>query len=170
MKVQESIYRPEQALRAAGDWFQDFYKIGTGQWQGYQPNTPAAFAPEEILLVLISLRGWVEPRAVIWMEALCQLCQGKIPMFPTGIEPACSAVPQQTAPPRAQILARCSLCLKYHIFSRYTRKYKLIYTYKRKQHSLCPFSRRRPLLRATEFQPNWKTNVESTDTNSFTPW
>ena len=167
MKVQQSLYRPGQALRAAGGCSQNFWKIGTGEWQGCQPYTLAAFAPEGILLVLISLRGSVDPRAIMWMEAICQW---KIPMFPTGIEPACSAVPQPTAPPCAQILARRSLCLKYHIFSRYTHKYKLIYSYKRTQHSLCRFSRSRPLLRVTEFQPNWKANVESTDMNSFTPW
>jgi len=82
VEVKQSHYRPGQALKGSRRMrFPDFKTIGTWRWLGCQPYASAVFTPQEIFLVLISVRGWV----IVRPEGICQW---KIPMTPSGIEPA----------------------------------------------------------------------------------
>ena len=57
--------------------------FGTWKWWG-QPHTPTAFTPQEMFLVLIFTRGWVDPRAMVRSEGNVSL---KNPVTPPGIDP-----------------------------------------------------------------------------------
>jgi len=63
-EVEQSLYRPGHALRFTGGWSSQI------SWQSVheggkvvRPHAPAAFTPQEILLVLLSVAGWVDRRA-----------------------------------------------------------------------------------------------------------
>jgi hypothetical protein len=84
--VQQSLYMPEQALRIPGSWGSQIYRQtkhvgGKFVSSSHRPPLP----PRKTFLVLIYVRGWVDPRVIVRPEGLCQW---KIPVTPSGINPA----------------------------------------------------------------------------------
>jgi hypothetical protein len=75
--VKQSHYRPWQALRVPGGWGSQILRQSVHE--GGKVVSPTHRPP-----LLISVRGWVDPRVIVRPEGLCQW---KI-LTPSGIDPA----------------------------------------------------------------------------------
>jgi hypothetical protein len=104
LKVNLPLYKPEWSQR-----FQEFQCprfLDNRHMNVVRLTSPATgrLTPQEIFLVLVSVRGWVDPRAIAWPEGLSQW---EIPVTTQESNlPSCSAVPQPTAPPRAPLCVK----------------------------------------------------------------
>ena len=81
-KVKQSHYRPWGFQKVEAPRFQNNRHMKVVRLSAL---CTGCLYSQEVFLVLISVRGWVNPRAIVRREGLCQW---KIPLTSSGIEPA----------------------------------------------------------------------------------
>jgi hypothetical protein len=84
VKAKQSHYRHGQAHTVPGSWGSQISRqLAHEGGKVVIPTHWPPLPPQELFLVPTSVEGWVNPRAMIWLEGLCQW---KIPVTPSGIK------------------------------------------------------------------------------------